>query len=362
MGVQREDGSTGGEGNLTAGPASGGVSDAESPTTAADRTRLAAGAEFDLIRRFLREPRVGSDEVLIGPGDDAAVLRTGGIVLSSDLSVEDVHFRRDWLAPFDIGYRATAASLSDLAAMAAQPVGVLVSLGLAATDAGEFAVELMRGVQAAVEGVDGTLLGGDLTSSPRGTFLDVVSVGRAERPIRRRGAMPGDEIWVTGVLGGASLVVRALLEGAEPDPGAMPAFASPVPRIREALWLADRGLAVAMLDISDGLGGDAGHLAAAGGVAIVLTAEAVPVHDAVRAALPPDDALRQALSGGEDYELCFAARPGAVMPHRQAFRDFSGCELTCVGYVEPGEGVFLERAGRRTLLTRGGFQHFGDRR
>src|SRR5690606_5250467 len=125
-----------------------------------------------------------------------------------------------------------------------------------------------------------------------------------------------------------------------------------IPRIREARWLAERGLPAAMLDISDGLGGDAGHLAAASGVAIVLRGESIPVHRSVKAALRPPEALHQALSGGEDYELCFVARPGMVEPHVGEFREFSGCHLTRVGHVEAGEGVFLEGDGRRTPLTR----------
>lgn len=321
---------------------------------------LAGGAEFDLIRRFLEgvPPR---GDVPVGPGDDATVVAGSGIVLSSDLSIEDRHFRRDWMSPFDIGYRAAAASLSDLAAMAARPIGVLASLAVPADDAGEYAVEVMRGVRAAVESVGGGLLGGDLTSSPRAVFLDVISVGQAAAPIRRSGAEPGDDVWVTGSLGGAALAVASLLAGTPAPTLAMTRFTTPTPRISEALWLAERGLPAAMLDVSDGLGGDVAHLAAASGVAIVLDPLAMPIHPSLET-LDPDRRCDLALSGGEDYEICFAARSGGVEPHLEAFREAFTCDLARVGRVEAGEGVFLEREGGRVPLERGGFQHFGQPR
>src|SRR5699024_2647599 len=136
-------------------------------------------------------------------------------------------FRRSWLAPFDIGFRAAAASLSDLAAMAARPIGVLTSLAVPPRDAEVYAVEIMRGVRAATESVGGGLLGGDLTSSPGPIFIDVVSVGEAAEPVRRQGAQPGDEIWVTGALGGAAFAVAELLEGRTPPESAMARFARP---------------------------------------------------------------------------------------------------------------------------------------
>ncbi|HLL81306.1 MAG TPA: AIR synthase related protein, partial [Longimicrobium sp.] len=127
---------------------------------------LGPGAEFDLIRRFLAPAQAGRQDVRVGPGDDGAVVAGEGIVLSSDLSVEEVHFRRDWLGPEGIGYRAAAAALSDLAAMAARPIGVLGSLAVPARDAGDYAVAVMEGVRRAAESVGAVLLGGDLTRSP----------------------------------------------------------------------------------------------------------------------------------------------------------------------------------------------------
>ncbi|MDP9349657.1 MAG: AIR synthase related protein, partial [Gemmatimonadota bacterium] len=135
---------------------------------------LAPGAEFDLIRRFYRRaPWRGRVDVPVGPGDDCAVVHGAGIALSSDMSVEGVHFRRDWLGFREIGFRAAAGALSDLAAVAARPIGVLVSLAVPEADAGDPAVEVMEGVREVVEGVGGSVLGGDVTRSPGGLVVDV---------------------------------------------------------------------------------------------------------------------------------------------------------------------------------------------
>lgn len=315
--------------------------------------------EFDLIRGFLRGV-TGSraPDVRVGAGDDCAVVAGDGIVLGTDLSIEDVHFRREWLRAEEIGYRATCAALSDLAAMAARPIGVLASLAVAPGDAGPFARDLMRGVRDAIERFGGVLLGGDLTRSPGPLILDVIGVGEAPVPVLRRGALPGDELWITGALGGAAAAVAAWASGGAPDPRARVAFAAPVPRIPEAHWLAAHGIPRAMLDLSDGLAGDAGHLAAAGGVAVVLESTEIPLHPAARSR--GGAPLSLALGGGEDYELCFAARPGYVDAHLAGFREAFDLSLTRVGRFEAGEGVHLATpgGGRKSLSTMG-FQHFG---
>lgn len=325
------------------------------------RAELGAGPEFDLIRRFLRAAPPAGPAVLVGPGDDCAVVAGGPVALSSDMSVEDVHFRRAWLSPREIGYRAATAALSDLAAMAATPVGLLVSLALAPADAEATAVALMQGVGEAAGAVGGTVLGGDVTRSPGPLVLDVTVVGTVETPVLRGGARPGDELWVTGRLGGAAAAVAAWTAGGEPSAGARAAFARPAARVREARWLAEHARVSAMIDLSDGLAGDAAHLAAAGGVALVLRPAAVPVHPAAADAAH-GEALRLALSGGEDYELLFTAPPGAVAAIRAEFSARFSLELTPVGEVAAagaaGGGLFEETAGGRVPFTSRGFQHF----
>ena len=322
---------------------------------------LARGPEFDLIRRFLAGvPAAGGrDDVRVGPGDDCAVIAGNGIALSSDMSVEGVHFRREWLSPWEIGWRAAAAALSDLAAVAARPIGILVSLAAPQADAPDCAAEVMSGCREAAESVGGTLLGGDLARSPGPLVVDVTVVGEAPRPVLRSGAHPGDELWVTGELGGSAAAVEALLRGEAPDAAARERFAHPLPRVREALWLLGRGLPVAMIDLSDGLAGDAAHLAAASGVAVMLSPQLIPVHPAARERSRART-LRRALGGGEDYELCFAAPVGAAEPHAAAFERTFGIRLTCVGRLGGGDGVwFVDAEGRRTPTGIDGWQHFG---
>ena len=258
---------------------------------------LGPGAEFDLIRSFLRNATTGHalpEHVRVGPGDDCAIVRGEGIAVSVDMAVEDVHFRRAWIEPEEIGYRSVAAALSDLAAVAAAPIGVFVALAVAEADRDEFAARVMEGAQAAAAGVRAVLLGGDVTRSPGPLVLDAVVLGNALRPVLRTGASAGDTLWVTGELGAAAAAVRAWTEGRVPEPAARLAYALPAPRIAEARWLAERQALNALIDLSDGLAGDAGHIAAASGVRIILDAASVPIHPVVRAAAGDgEEALRK---------------------------------------------------------------------
>jgi thiamine-monophosphate kinase len=322
--------------------------------------RLAPGGEFDLIRRFLGGPPQGErPDVRVGAGDDCAVVVGDGIALSSDMSVEGVHFRRDWLAPEEIGWRAAAAALSDLAAVAARPIGILVSLAAPREDAGDCVVRVMAGCREAVESCGGVLLGGDLTRSPGPLVVDVTVVGEAPRPVLRSGARPGEEVWVTGELGGSAACVEALLDGRTPDAAARERFARPWPRVREAQWLRERGIPTAMVDLSDGLVGDAAHLSAASGVAMLLVPELIPVHPAARER-SRIKSLRRALGGGEDYELCFTAPVGAVGPYHTAFERAFEVRLSCVGRAGGGDGVwYVDAEGHRRPTGVSGWQHFG---
>ncbi len=330
------------------------------------RIRLGPGAEFDLIRSLLERDaslrgRLGAEapgasSVLVGPGDDCAVVHAPGIALSIDLSIEDIHFRRDWLEPGEIGWRATAAALSDLAAVAAEPVGILVSLGLP-RNADADAASVMGGVSEAAAAHGAVLLGGDVSRSPGPLVVDVVAVGRVGAPILRSGVRPGDAICVTGQLGGAAAAVAAWQGGREPDPAARLAFARPRARLAEARWLAERGALHAAIDLSDGLAGDAGHLASASNVRILLELADVPVHPAAGA--DRAGALGLALGGGEDYELCIAGPPATCAALAGEFGRTFGVPLTRVGEAFEGEGLYArERPGAEARpLTTGGYSH-----
>lgn len=323
------------------------------------RVALGRGAEFDLIRRFLGPETPLPQGVWVGPGDDALVL-DDGLVLSSDLTVEGVHFRREWLSLVDVGYRAAAAALSDLAAMAAEPLAVLLSVAVGGDEPEREALEVQDGVRQASRAAGAEVLGGDLSRSPGPLVLDVVVVGRTSRPVLRTGGEAGDELWVTGWLGGSAGAVDLWSRGREPPEALQQAFRRPIPRIREALWLAGRLPLKALIDLSDGLGGDAGHLAAAGGVAVLLEEKAFPLHPALADAFPGIEERRGlALYGGEDYELLFAVPPGLVEGKAEEFTATFGIPLTRVGRMVAGEGVWKEGPqGEPIALKRGGFDHF----
>jgi thiamine-monophosphate kinase len=320
------------------------------------RIRLGPGGEFDLIRRFIGPDAPLPPEVRVGPGDDAAVLQ-GGWVVSTDLSVEDVHFRRAWLSDAEVGYRSAAAALSDLAAMASTPVAVLVSM--AAPTAGVNLGAVQDGVRSAAASVGASVIGGDLSRSPGPLVIDLTVLGCTAWPVLRDGAEPLDEVWVTGTLGASATAVRMWESGTKPTEQLREAFARPHPRVEEARWLVDREWVDALIDVSDGLAGDAGHLAAASGARITLEASAIPVAAAAVEALGPEGGLEAALHGGDDYELCFVTDPGKVDP--EAFERRFGVPLTRVGFVSEGEGVWLvEPDGSSHRLERGGFDHWGE--
>jgi thiamine-monophosphate kinase len=315
------------------------------------RTELGGGGEFDVIRRILAGSSATlAPGVIVGPGDDCAVLEHG-IVVTIDMTVEGVHFRREWLSAEAIGWRAAAAALSDVAAMAATPIGVLVAIASEPADADEFLPAVMAGARESASAAGAALIGGDVTRTTGPFIIDIAAIGRSERPVLRSGARPGESVWVTGVLGGAAAAVAAWSDGRFPDAGAIEAYAHPRPRIAEALWLAERAEPSAMIDLSDGLAGDAGHLAAASGVRIAIEAALVPVHEAAR-----EDRLL-ALSGGEDYELCFTGEVEKVEPLVAAFADTFGLALTRVGRVHEGKGISLTDAAGRTI-ERAGYSHF----
>ena len=325
---------------------------------------LGRGAEFDLIRRILTGSTSGGgpllpESVRVGPGDDCAVVRGEGVTLSVDMSVEGVHFRREWLEPEEIGYRATASALSDLAAMAATPIGVLVALAATRDDLADYAERVMDGARAAAANVRASLLGGDITHIDGPMVVDVVVIGNTTRPALRRGARPGDSLWVTGELGAAAAAVHAWQHGRNPENAARLAFALPAPRITEAAWLAGRGAIDALIDISDGIAGDVGHIAAASSVKILIDAAAIPIHPIVHATFPdPTDALEMALRGGEDYELCFAAPPLAVERLTDMFHSTFDLQLTCIGTVLQGSGVYLrDLTGNVEQLQYSGYDH-----
>ncbi len=312
---------------------------------------MADGDEFDAIRTILAA--VGETSRLVG--DDTAIIpdAPGTLVVSTDTSVEQVHFRRDWLTMSEIGWRATAAALSDLAAAAAVPGGTLLALTLPPGTSDDELRALAHGLAGALRNAGAYLIGGDFTTA--GTIsLTVTAFGRAVRPMSRLGASPGDEVWVTGVLGGARAALLDRLDGLVPSPAAHEAFARPTSRHRAAVWLAEHG-ATAMMDVSDGLAGDVGHLAAASGVRIEVDLDALPIHPSVHgvASRKQVPSREFAAVGGEDYELLFTLPSGS--PAGADLESATGVPSTRIGTAREGAGVAFRSGDRLVALE--GYRH-----
>lgn len=313
----------------------------KSPVGEFDRIARLAGILGDVGPEAAGEAAIGDDAAIVTDG------RGDRWVWTVDALVEGVHFRFDWLDPEAVGHRALAASLSDLAAMAAEPVGALVTAAGPTATISERLEGIYSGLSALARESGCPILGGDLARAEGPLHLTVGALGRPiGDPWTRAGAGPGDEVWVTGGLGGPAAAVALFEEqGADPVVREHPAyerFARPAPRVGEALWLAERTEIHAAIDISDGLSGDARHLSEASGVRIEIEPGEVPLHPgAVLASEALDREPRAwALHGGEEFELLLCAPPGELEPLADPFRDRWGVGLTRIGQVDEGEGVW----------------------
>ncbi len=316
--------------------------------------------EFGLIERMTRTLRRGGD-VVEGVGDDCAVLRMGDRLLlaTCDASIEDVHFRRLWAGPRDIGWKAAASAISDIAAMGGEARFVLAALSCPKETGVGFIEDLCAGLVEAVESCGAVLVGGDTTCSPGLIGIDVTVLGEAPggRYLTRAGARPGDLVAVTGWPGQSAAGLMALDQGID-APVLIQAHLRPVPRLREGRWLASHPCVHAMIDVSDGLLRDLGHIAERSRVGINVDSDLVPLSPALNGfdstLCEPLECL--ALSGGEDYELAIAVAPEEAKEVCRAFQDGFGLPLTVVGRVVDGwQGIKLdgEEPGPR------GFDHFG---
>jgi thiamine-monophosphate kinase len=326
-------------------------------------------ALIEAIRRRAARGRSGAGAVRLGIGDDCALLRPKAgheICVTTDFSLEGVHFRRDWHSPQSVGHRCLARGLSDLAAMGAEPMGVFLSLALPARTPLVWVDGFLDGLLALTERYGVTLAGGDTAQSPDRIAADIVAVGQVRRGAARlrSGAQPGDALYVTGALGGAAAELLALARNPSQFrriAAAVPGRPHLFPQPRLAVGRRLRGMTHAMIDLSDGLSTDLTHLCEASGVAAQIEAAALPLHplamDAERSGRAPS-ALNLALHGGEDYELLFAAPPRAKIPRRIA-----GVPVRRIGEVVRrvrGRPQVLLRiaAVKGVAVEPGGWEHF----
>jgi len=320
---------------------------------------------IDLLRRQFVGPAPG---VVVGIGDDAAAWRAAGLALATtDTMVEDVHYRPATITWEELGWKALAVNLSDVAAMGGQPQYALLTLGLREDAAVDDLLALAHGLAAAGREFATAIVGGDVVASPRATFITVALYGTVPDdglgpPLLRSAARPGDRVAVTGSLGRSAAGLKLLHGERQAPPEVLAelrrAHNHPWPRVREGQALRAAGVRAA-LDISDGLAGDVGHMAQLSGVAVRLWAERLPVHPYV-AQVFGEEALPLALFGGEEYELVFAAPPGIMTAASTALARL-GTETTVVGEVAEapaGEVLLAWPDGREATLERGGWDHF----
>jgi thiamine-monophosphate kinase len=334
------------------------------------------------IRRLERPTRSGRGASFpVGIGDDAAIWtpRKGlSVVLTVDTQVEGVHYRRDWLTPREIGRRAVAVAVSDLAAMAARPVAILVSI-LAREETSESAFKALHtGIRQASRQYGVTLLGGNLSAGPDSITVTALGEGKESDLITRGGARAGDDVWVTGTPGLARLGRRSLETDRRKRPrprqgtstavrAGIRAFKTPTARTREALTLARGWGPTAMIDLSDGLATDLAH----------ILEESAPRRQPLGAELDRiaflkmqrlarlaselgEDPLSSALGGGDDYELCFTAPPRLDHPRRAAaFKKTLKLEVTRIGRIVKAPGIrIVDADGSMEKVRERGWEHF----
>ncbi len=332
----------------------------------ADPRTLREVGEHPFLRALCVRARARASEqrrgaLLVPPGDDCAVITPGGqpLAVTTDALVEDVHFRRDWLSAAEIGRRAIAVNLSDLAAMGATPAWTLVAIGAPGDLAASFLDELLDGCAAASEEHGASMIGGNLTTAPS-LAVTVTAIGTVAGPcLTRAGAREGDHLVVTGTLGAAAAAVADWSAGRTPAAPLRARFAAPEPRVRAGTLFAAAG-AHAAIDVSDGLLADLAHLCAASGVGAVIERANLPRLSEVAARDRAGEDF--AATGGEDYELLVAV-PDAAAARLEALANESATPLTVIGRcVAASEGIVLRDAAGAPHDVRGaGFDHFAER-
>lgn len=341
-------------------------------------------AERELIAGIRARARRYGTGVRLGIGDDCAVLapRPGyEMVVTTDMLLEGRHFRREWHSPESVGHRCLARGLSDIAAMGARPMAAFLSIAVPAEMAGpgrwwgsrSWVERFLDGLLALAGEHQVTLAGGDTGESPAGVLADIVVMGEAPKgkAVLRSGARAGDLIYVTGALGGAAAELARLEQSlrwraetrklARAEGAAHPHF-FPQPRMATGRSLRVRGLATAMIDVSDGLSTDLDHLCEESKLRAEVDVAAVPVHAlAVEAERRgwTDSGLGLALNGGEDYELLFTARPGTRVP-----KTLGGVAVRAIGRMLAANArqprmVLRHGDGRVEPLAVKGWEHFG---
>jgi len=305
-----------------------------------------------IIERIRQAASRGSRGRTTGIGDDCAVLqlpRGHEALVTTDFSLEDVHFRRAWHPAEAVGHRCLARGLSDIAATGGTPRAAFLSLALPADLLQEWINGFIRGLLHLADRYDVLLAGGDTAQSPAGILADIVVLGSvpAGKAVLRSGARPGDLLYVTGTLGSSVATLHALRNGKKLSPASHRKHFYPEPRIAVGQYLREKKLVSAMIDISDGLSTDLSHICEESETGAVVYAASLP-------AASGKDGLALALHGGEEYELLFTAASNRHVP-----KQIAGVPISLIGEIVRGKRVKLAKSdGKTEILKPGGWQHF----
>lgn len=314
-------------------------------------------AEFDLIARIRARAARTRGDVVLGIGDDAALLQPPAheqLVVAMDTLNAGVHFP-EATAPADIGWKALAVNLSDLAAMGARPAWCTLSLSLPQADAA-WLDDFLDGFCALADEHEIALVGGDTTRGPLSVCVAVHGFVEPGRALRRDGARVGDPVWVTGTLGDAAGALAQWHAQTTIEPALRVRLERPQPRI--AIGRALAGIAHACIDVSDGLLADLGHVCAASGVGAEVSLDTLPWTEALRAHFDLDTRRLLQASGGDDYELCFTAPESAREDVARVAQD-TGVQIVRIGRVVAGSGVrAFDADGKAWHASRKGHEHF----
>lgn len=318
--------------------------------------------EFELIKHYFATQTLKRADVAIGIGDDAAIVTpppNHQLAITTDTLIAGVHFPKNTL-PYDIGYKSLAVNLSDLAAMGATPAWALLSITLPSADE-EWVQHFCDGFFTLANRQQGQLIGGDLT---HGTTLSITvqAIGFVPtgKMLLRNGAKPNDLIYVTGTLGTAGLALQFLQEKISLDTPlqqrVLEKLHRPEPRIATGEHLRD--IATAAIDISDGLAADLSHILTASTVGAIININQLPLSPELKQAVPPAEAIKLALTAGDDYELCFTVPADKRATLEQHLANLP-CPFTCIGKITKQTGLELQNEdGSQYHVTTLGYQHF----
>jgi len=332
--------------------------------------KLSEIGEFGFIDRFSGKFSTLNKNEQYGIGDDCAIMPLNDMyeqIVTTDLLIEDIHFLRSEITPFDLGYKALAVNLSDIAAMGGKPTASFLSIAIPADTDVEYMDQVMEGYHNLSEKYQVPLLGGDTTKSPDKIVINVCVTGRVKKGTAklRSAAAPNDIICVTGSLGDSGAGLKMLLERIKPDSYSRKLISwhnRPEPAINEGLWLGSQSGVNAMMDISDGLASDLQHILSMSGKGAIVNVEKIPLSEALTntADFNKWDALKLALTGGEDYRLLLTINSQSFSKLEKEYNQKFQIPFTCVGRItqeNPGKITWMKE-NQPYPLTKGGFNHF----